>query len=344
MLKKTTLAVAVLFALTACSSGQSVSKSTKSTKSKDQSVSQSTESTKPKVEYDKIYYYYKSNRSPNSYAVVEKNGQRGLIDESGNLVLQFVDYRLWQRVEDGRFMTASTGAIYERGTKYGVLELNTNKIVIPFIYTTAPHRGENGFFTAKRGGKSELYITENNEEYTHIGDLVDDRRYVCQRYSDAPYRCGFVDGNRKLVIPLQYTSADDFSEGLAAVTNSKNKCGFIDRNGQLVIGYKYDVCFSFENGKARVILNDGLTPADFYIDKTGKQLTQRKSLATWRQRLKSGDNTDEGMVVGVKGNMVKVQYTDSQCTQRDYRNICQNYIDTLAEKWIKRSNVYPTDH
>lgn len=81
-----------------------------------------------------------------------------------------------------------------------------------------------------------------------------------------------------------------------------------------------------------------------YIDKTGKQLTQRMSLAAWRQRLKSGDNTSRGMVVGLKGNMVKVQYFASQCTQVGYRNNCQNYISIPVEKWVKRSEVYPTDH
>jgi hypothetical protein len=64
-------------------------------------------------------------------------------------------------------------------------------------------------------------------------------------------------------------------------------------------------------------------------------------VANFRKNIREGDDTSSGMVIQVKGNMVKVQANDSQCSQRDYKGNCSNYINTPVEKWLKRSEIYP---
>jgi len=64
-------------------------------------------------------------------------------------------------------------------------------------------------------------------------------------------------------------------------------------------------------------------------------------VAAFRKSIKEGDDTSAGVVIEVKGNLIKIQTNDSQCSQRDYDNNCKNWINTPVEKWFKRSEVYP---
>ncbi len=89
---------------------------------------------------------------------------------------------------------------------------------------------------------------------------------------------GFIDRTGKIVIPLQFDSANDFHEGLALVT-AKGKKLFIDLTGHVVITPRFDIVDDFSEGLAAVnigetrIPNLGLisNPGKWgYIDKTGK--------------------------------------------------------------------------
>lgn len=145
---------------------------------------------------------------------------------------------------------------------------------------------------------------------------------------------GFIDKTGKVVIPLQYDGVDSFSEGLAVVRQN-NKWGYIDTNGKTIIDLKYSLTMSFKNGKAKVQSNDDKTPQWFYIDKTGKALTTRTSLADFRKKLEQGDDVSfldngvkQAMIIEIKGNLVQVQTKE-------------RYSDN---KWVKKSEVYPTNH
>lgn len=67
----------------------------------------------------------------------------------------------------------------------------------------------------------------------------------------------------------------------------------------------------------------------------------RRRTVNFRRVVKEGDDTTLGVVVEVKGSLVKVQTNESQCTQRDYRGACLNWMTTPAEKWLKKSEIYP---
>jgi hypothetical protein len=97
-------------------------------------------------------------------------------------------------------------------------------------------------------------------------------------------RWGFIDRTGKIVIPLQFDSANDFHEGLALVT-VKGKKLFIDTSGQVVIKPAFDIVDDFSEGHAAVnigqtrIPNLGLisNPGKWgYIDKTGKLIIPLK--------------------------------------------------------------------
>ncbi len=75
---------------------------------------------------------------------------------------------------------------------------------------------------------------------------------------------GFKDKKGNLVIEYQYTSAADFSEGLASV-RLNNKSGFIDKDNKVVIPLIYDQAYTFSEGLAAVRLNGQWG----YLDKNG---------------------------------------------------------------------------
>jgi hypothetical protein len=97
-------------------------------------------------------------------------------------------------------------------------------------------------------------------------------------------KSGFIDASGRIVIPLQFDSANGFSEGLALVTLREKKF-FIDTTGRTVFEAKFDIIRNFSEGVAAVnigekrIPNIGLIsePGKWgYIDKTGKLVIPMK--------------------------------------------------------------------
>lgn len=84
---------------------------------------------------------------------------------------------------------------------------------------------------------------------------------------------GYEDASGKLVIPLQYYGASEFSEGLAAVNTENSwpgKWGYINEKGAMVIAPQYEYAGPFSSGLAHVRVDDKYG----FIDKTGKMVIQ----------------------------------------------------------------------
>jgi len=64
-------------------------------------------------------------------------------------------------------------------------------------------------------------------------------------------------------------------------------------------------------------------------------------LQKFRKNIKIGDDTSDGVITEIKGSLIKIQTNQSQCSQRNYKDNCVNWINTPVEKWFKRSEVYP---
>lgn len=265
------------------------------------------------------------------------DGKRGFIDKTGNQVIAFDFYNLEPFKSHGF-------AYHGYGTASGLID-KSGKIIVPDKYYWVEIDENSPMLDAvKKVGKD--FFSKAGKQYDGYGELKENRLYV---YVNGKY--GYIDKDAKEVISLIYQDAYDFSDGLASVKKD-GKYGFIDTNGKTIIDFKYDWAGSFENGKAKVESNDDKTPSYFYIDKTGKVLTTRTSLADFRKKLEQGDDvyyqtadgSGKGMIFEIKGNLVQVQTKESQCSQRDYKGNCQNYIENQVGKWVKKSEVYPTNH
>src|SRR5438874_11772775 len=71
---------------------------------------------------------------------------------------------------------------------------------------------------------------------------------------------GFIDRAGKIVIPLQFDSANDFHEALALVTSNR-KTMFIDTTGKSVITPQFDIVTSFSEGLAPVNIGQKRIPS-----------------------------------------------------------------------------------
>jgi hypothetical protein len=63
---------------------------------------------------------------------------------------------------------------------------------------------------------------------------------------------GFLDRSSKLVIPAKFSTAEDFSEGLAFACDRSLGCGYIDRTGRGVLGPGFLGGMPFKSGIAAV--------------------------------------------------------------------------------------------
>lgn len=70
---------------------------------------------------------------------------------------------------------------------------------------------------------------------------------------------------------------------------------------------------------------------------------KEQKVANFRKNLKVGDDSTAGMVIEIKGDLIKIQTNDRQCSQKDYNGKCMNYVNTPVEKWVKRRELYPAD-
>lgn len=104
-------------------------------------------------------------------------------------------------------------------------------------------------------------------------------------YYDYPkQRWGYRDAEGKVVVQPSFVAAKDFSDGLALVAVSDGssgvKWGYIDATGAFVIPPSYDkMPGSFSGGLAPVAVKEQRMVC-YYIDKTGKRVSQPYQYAT----------------------------------------------------------------
>ena len=103
---------------------------------------------------------------------------------------------------------------------------------------------------------------------------------------DFYYLNGFINLKGELVIPLQYTDARFYSEGLVAVCQDE-KWGYIDKKGNIVLAFQYDSANDFKNGKAVVEVDERFLA----IDRQGNILEELEDY--WEDD--EDDDWDEGL-------------------------------------------------
>lgn len=125
-----------------------------------------------------------------------------------------------------------------------------------------PFKADNGKWGYKDQQFDDIVITPN---YDYATDFSEGLAVVANFSLTKLHRFGFIDKTGKEIIPLKYSSADKFSEGLAPVKNELGKIVFIDKTGKEVIKTIYTEARSFSNGLAAVLLNKKMG----FIDKNG---------------------------------------------------------------------------
>lgn len=89
---------------------------------------------------------------------------------------------------------------------------------------------------------------------------------------------GFVDQKGQIAIPLQFSAASSFHEGLAAVCvgacgwgeKYTGKWGYVDPKGSFAINPQFDRAEDFKEGVAKVEVGKGAATKTGWVDKTGK--------------------------------------------------------------------------
>lgn len=117
---------------------------------------------------------------------------------------------------------------------------------------------------------SPLYYYEELAVCPDVVELTDN--------NNKPYytlRLGYVDRNKNIIIPCQFTDAQNFYEGFAAVAKG-GKYAFIDKKGNTITPFIYDDTMYFFQGMAAVGKGaDKATGAKNtygFIDQTGKEV------------------------------------------------------------------------
>ena len=161
---------------------------------------------------------------------------------------------------------------------------------------------QEGLMRAMKNGYSVI-VTDKGKilpgEYLRIKEFKEDLSSV--KSKDNKY--GFIDRNGKIVIPLEYEDAGNFSEGLAPVKKD-GKWGYISKSGEVRIPFEFDKASEFseeyavvsKNGEAGFIDKNGVSPTGFVFD----------SAKPFRYGIAVVKNGDENQVINKKWETIYV--------------------------------------
>ena len=128
--------------------------------------------------------------------------------------------------------------------------------------------------------------------------------------SEKAGKWGFCNSAGKLVIPVQFTNAMFFNEGMAGV-EINDKWGFINTSGKMVVEAVYDTVGYFSQGLAVVVKNGSYG----YVNLKGEEVIKlqylgaeafEKGLAKVFEKYdsKNGDKKSIGRLINLQGKMV----------------------------------------
>ena len=233
--------------------------------------------------------YDKAGEFEKGHAYVEIDGKNFLIYASGEIGVKLI------YDEVGSFREGL--AAIRKGDKWGFID-KTGKIVVPLRYSDVRYSSDSGlgywfeksygaswhsvpgFFreglaAVRKGNLKDNIITSST-------DLFGRRSPQKLEFSgpdpsvtphNAPVgteiKWGFIDKTGKVIVPLRYSGAGSFREGLAAVKKG-DKWGFIDKTGKVIVPMIYDDVEPFSDGLAMVRKGDYKTGKYGFIGKTGK--------------------------------------------------------------------------
>lgn len=195
-------------------------------------------------------------------ARVTKHEKHGYIDKTGRLVVP----RQWYEASD---FSEGLACVGYNGNSTGYID-KTGNMVIPQMWWSGT-KFQNGIAKVKYDPRPEDACTGGGSIWADdyyidkAGNVMrpNDFEALIRVYQKGKF--GYMDKNKKLIVPYQWQSAEAFSEGLASVRKD-GLSGYIDISGKMVIPYQWEYSRDFSNGRA-VVEQDGKYG---FIDTTGK--------------------------------------------------------------------------
>lgn len=171
------------------------------------------------MQYETIYH----NDVDNTF-LVSMDGNYGLLSSNNQIIipreythLTFLDHDY---------------AIASRGELSGIID-SKNTIIVPFNYYSITEIVGDKFIAMDEDYKYSLYTINEDKIATYdlITDANEDNLFIVMH--DSKY--GFMDGQGKVVIPLEYEYASSFYQGTAAVLlDGQEDPVFINNKGKII--------------------------------------------------------------------------------------------------------------
>lgn len=234
-------------------------------------------------------------------AQVKKKGKFGFINTKGKEIIPCM-------YDETNLFSEGVAAV-KRGNKWGYVD-SLGKEVLPCVYSTAydfseglacvyKPNGPNGYINKQgkmvlqqTGGvfSEGLAVKDDTKFIDKTGKIVfkvETEVHQCGEFSEGlafvqkDWCYGYIDKSGHLVIPITYSEAKNFSEGLASVKKGqcgeldiegKGRYGYIDKKGEVVVPFIYKWGSSFNEGVAAVKKADSEKSEYIFIDKIGKQI------------------------------------------------------------------------
>jgi len=225
------------------------------------------------LRFDRLEYSY----SHGTYSF-ELNNKKGLLDMNGNLLTQTLFDYINNDAPDNIF--DNNLILVGLNHKYGCIDIQSGKIVIPLIYGSI-----SSFHEGIAVVEPFRFDWATTKLYVENGCIDKDGKVVIpfQQYqignfseglasvSDGELK-GFINITGEVVIPFKYIDVQDFNGGLAVVRSlidESGNCGAINKMGKVVIPLKYNNIHLCKDGIIGVELNEKWG----FLDRTGKELT-----------------------------------------------------------------------
>lgn len=180
---------------------------------------------------------------------IRNRGRAGFLDKLGNVVVPMIFENTFGYSEYGGAI--KYGENYKIYNENGIIKVklaqkNNEENPIPENYSSKICNEQDGYFLPPYqyySGTPELAIVTKNG------------------------KIGFINKEKKVVIPFNYKNGYPFSGGLAAVFDGK-KWGFIDNKNNVIIPLIYDKVLDFVSDATLVFIGK----ESFGIDKKGKRV------------------------------------------------------------------------
>ena len=180
--------------------------------------------------------------------------KKGTVNKDGFCTIYISDYK-----------TSSSGSsAYE--TRYGLLNVKKNKIVLPIIYKNIFNTYEEGLYIVSDTLDNKgLYATKNQKFliqpiYNKIESFSDDvaivQKKIKGKYAySSDYRYGAIDVSGKLILVDTFEYLGKYKDGLMNFRVDK-KSGYLNKQGKVIIPPTYQNSSDFTNGLAPVRYDD----------------------------------------------------------------------------------------